>query len=251
MTIFVHSVSAQVSVWDIPKTEILINQNVMEHGKQDTLRNNQLQMTGTQVLAKQQADNFKQQIAAIHKRFQSVMGLLSDAVLLTNVVIVTENLYNDENTLVSLATNYPLYAPIVLNEQLVLVGKATSLVELVGAFVYIGTDLTQMEASDRHTIVEYTLGKFQDIQKILDGTITAINQCINQTLSNPLNVWKGYVNKDKQQFGNILLRPDILQRHGQKLFARVTVTLNGGAIHGQKAQVLLIVNPHGLGILLE
>ncbi len=28
--------SAQVSVWDIPKTEILINQNVTEHGKQVT-----------------------------------------------------------------------------------------------------------------------------------------------------------------------------------------------------------------------
>ncbi len=132
------------------------------------------------------------------------MGLLSDAVLLVNMVTVVENIYNDENTLVSLATNYPLYAPIVLNEQLVLVSKATRLVGLLGAFVYIGTDLTQMGASDRHTIVEYTLGKFQDIQKILDGTITAINQCINQTLSNPLDVWKGYVNKDKQQFGNIL-----------------------------------------------
>ena len=132
------------------------------------------------------------------------MGLLSDAVLLTNVVNVTGNIYKDENTLISLATNHPLYAPIVLNEQITLVTMATRLVELVGAFVYIGTDLTQMNAADRHTIAEYTLGKFQDIQKILDGTITAINQDINQTMFNPLNAWKGYVNKDKQQFSTIL-----------------------------------------------
>jgi len=199
-----QTAGAQVSVWDIPKTEILISQNVAEHNRQVTLKKNQLQMTATQVLAKQQADKFKQQIAAIHKRFQSMMGLLSDAVLLTNVVAVTGNIYKDETTLVNLAENHPLYAPIVLNEQITLVSMATRLAELVGAFVYIGSDLTQMDAADRHTIVEYTLAKFRDIQKILDGTITAISQDINQTMFNPLNAWKGYVNKDKQQFSTIL-----------------------------------------------
>lgn len=196
--------SAQMSVWDLPKTEILISQNVAEHGRQLTLRNNQWQMTATQVLAKKQADKFKQQVAAIHQRFQNTMALFSDLALLTNLATVVENIYRDENKLVSLAANFPLYGPLVLEEQLVLVDKATSLVGLVAAFVYIGTDLTQMDAADRHTIVAYTLEKFQDIQKILDGTITAIHQCINQTLINPLNTWKGFVNRDKQQFSNIL-----------------------------------------------
>src|SRR5260370_18387552 len=46
-------------------------------------------------------------------------------------------------------------------------------------------------------------------------------------------------------------RMDILQRHSQKLFPRISVVANRRLVHGQKPQRLAVEDPHGQRLAFE
>lgn len=195
--------SAQQSVFDPGQVQVMVDQNKAEYGRQVKNKNLQLTSTATQTIAAQQANEFKNYVNNIHARFTQVFGLFSDLALMAQVATITEDIASNEAQMVNNVGRYPYYAPVATEVQINVVNMATRLVEMIAALVYIGTDLTQMNAADRHNIVSYAVNKFAEIDQMLIMMNKVISTAIQ--LKNPINPFQNYINRD-QQYGQQALK---------------------------------------------
>lgn len=200
--LFIVSKATAQRVFDPVQVQAYVDNNKNEWDRQRDLNNGQVRMLVVQEIAKDKTEEFKTKVTQIHQRFQNTMAVLSDIVSVSEFATITRDIIKNEGILLNLSYKHPYYAPIVIEAHFDLSRQATRMVEMITAFVMVGSDFTQMNAADRRTILKYALNRFRMINSTIEGLIRVVE--ITISIEKPKNSLFGdYVNIDQKIFKEI------------------------------------------------
>ena len=190
----------------------LVDQSKSENDRQKQARDKQAVTSANEEVNRGQMARLKSKYRELQSRFK-VLGLAIDAAQIgIQAAPIIGEIMDQQQQIISLASDDPLLIALALDVEADLVGQAHLLSNyLYGLAVSIG-DLNQMKSSDRKILFGHVLVELRRIAGASRGLAQSLLSASKKKRLDRLNPFREYVQEDKRLVDDILRQINIIKQ---------------------------------------
>lgn len=198
-----HICFGQNNLWDMPVTEILVNQNKRSIKDYESFRDKQM-FTTTQAVAWRDIQTKTTTLyRKLEKQTLNMFQIAADASVLYDVILTIQEMLKVQAETVQLAYDNPWAIETVIRRQQMIYKRGQKLYQFIGLLVASYTDLNKMKISERKKIyfalrsdVRVMLGEVYSCNRYLKSASLAHRSKKSQL--------EEYISRDKRKVDEIL-----------------------------------------------
>jgi hypothetical protein len=190
----------------------LVDQSKSENARQKQARDKQALVSASEEVNRGQMAKLKSKYRELQSRFK-VLGLAIDAAQIgIQAAPVISEIVDQQQQIISLASDDPLLIALAFDVEADLVGQAHLLSNyLYGLAISIG-DLNQMKPSDRKTLFGQVVVELRRIAGTSRGLAQSLRSASNKKKLDSLNPFAAFVQEDKRLVDDIMRKVNILKQ---------------------------------------